>query len=384
MSIIYNPNDVSITQMNSNSSSFVEQVLVSSPNSLILFNSTSQLVAIPTQSFSSISSSWAISASYVITSSYSVSASFASRSLVATSASWSSSSLSSSWSTNLKDSASIGPNIQSPDANYVFNALQGFGVTPNSHSGVLDGGIVMFGSGEGSDHSSVFDFNNVIGDACNDSFVCGEGNTIRGQTGWSALFGYGNIIDGNGIYYGAPFNFNNNQSLAGGYFNIISGSVKTFIFGESNVNINAHNSIILGYKNRNIGPFNLGLDVPNTGSDYSIILGDYNFNAYSQSFIIGSYNTSSKNSIFLGYYSRGITIDALGTVSASIFGTASFASRSLVATSASWASASISSSYSSGSVLGVGIFVIEYITSASYALLNPPLSTTLYIISSST
>jgi hypothetical protein len=51
MSIIYNPNDVSISQMNSDSSSFVEQVLSSSQNSLVMFNSTSHLVALPTQSF---------------------------------------------------------------------------------------------------------------------------------------------------------------------------------------------------------------------------------------------------------------------------------------------------------------------------------------------
>lgn len=46
----------------------------------------------------------------------------------------------------------------------------------------------------------------------------------------------------------------------------------------------------------------------------------------------------------------------------------------------SWA---ITSSYSTGSVIGFGIDTILYITSASYAALSPPLITTLYIITSS-
>lgn len=59
------------------------------------------------------------------------------------------------------------------------------------------------------------------------------------------------------------------------------------------------------------------------------------------------------------------------------------------ATSASWVSASAfittaqTASYLSASVTGVGIFTIQYITSASYAALSPPNPTTLYVISSS-
>jgi hypothetical protein len=49
--MIYNPNDVLITQRNSTSSSFVEQVLSSSANSVVLFDSTAHLISLSTQSF---------------------------------------------------------------------------------------------------------------------------------------------------------------------------------------------------------------------------------------------------------------------------------------------------------------------------------------------
>lgn len=114
MSIIYNPNDVSITQMNSDSSSFVEQVLVSSPNSLIMFDSNSHLTSVSSQSFLSNSSSYTVSASWApfvdnpnavsaswasnsISASYSLSSSYAPTSTTIT-ASWSTNAISSSYS----------------------------------------------------------------------------------------------------------------------------------------------------------------------------------------------------------------------------------------------------------------------------------------------
>ena len=88
MSVTYQPNDVLITQRNSTSSSFVENVLSSTPNSLVSFNFTSQLVTIPTQSFVAVQS---------ISSSYSLSSSWApfTDNPNAVSASWASSSISS-------------------------------------------------------------------------------------------------------------------------------------------------------------------------------------------------------------------------------------------------------------------------------------------------
>jgi hypothetical protein len=90
MSVTYQPNDVLITQRNSTSSSFVENVLSAAPNSLILFDATSQLVAVNTQSFVAVQS---------ISSSYSISSSWApfTDNPNAVSASWASSSISSSY-----------------------------------------------------------------------------------------------------------------------------------------------------------------------------------------------------------------------------------------------------------------------------------------------
>jgi len=48
--------------------------------------------------------------------------------------------------------------------------------------------------------------------------------------------------------------------------------------------------------------------------------------------------------------------------------------------SASWASSSLSASYVSESVMGKSVYQIQYITSASYAALSPPVATTVYII----
>lgn len=95
--ITYNPNDIFIARRNGNSSSFSEYVLKSVPNTIITFDSASNLVAVPTQSYnlntwetilntwntynmnwdgSPITSSYALSASYApavnaITASYS-------------------------------------------------------------------------------------------------------------------------------------------------------------------------------------------------------------------------------------------------------------------------------------------------------------------------
>ena len=74
MSIVYNPYDVFVVQRNANSSSFVEKVLSSAPNSLFFFDSTSSVVALPSQS---IAAGTSLSSSYAGTSSYSDTASFA-------------------------------------------------------------------------------------------------------------------------------------------------------------------------------------------------------------------------------------------------------------------------------------------------------------------
>ena len=47
---VYNPNDVFIVQRNSTSSSFVEKVLSSSPNTIFFFDSSSNVMALPTLS----------------------------------------------------------------------------------------------------------------------------------------------------------------------------------------------------------------------------------------------------------------------------------------------------------------------------------------------
>ena len=75
MSIIYNPYDVFVVQRSADSSSFIEKVLSSKPNSVFFFDSASNVVAIPTSSIgggTSISSSISVSSSYAYTASFAV------------------------------------------------------------------------------------------------------------------------------------------------------------------------------------------------------------------------------------------------------------------------------------------------------------------------
>ena len=98
MSLIYNPNDVFLVQRNATSSSFVEKVLSSSPNSLVFFDSASLVTSLSTSSFTaswasgSVTSILAHTASYLPVGTYQISAS------QAVSASWASVAVSASWS----------------------------------------------------------------------------------------------------------------------------------------------------------------------------------------------------------------------------------------------------------------------------------------------
>ena len=60
MSIIYNPYDVFVVQRNADSSSFVEKVLSSAPNSLFFFDSASNVVALPSSSIAAGTASYAL------------------------------------------------------------------------------------------------------------------------------------------------------------------------------------------------------------------------------------------------------------------------------------------------------------------------------------
>jgi len=105
-------------------------------------------------------------------------------------------------------------------------------------------------------------------------------------------------------------------------------------------------------------------------------------------------------SVGIGTTSPQNTLEVVGniyasSVTASLSGTASWAVSASYAMngggtgvvdggsyniSASWASSSLSASYVSESVMGKSVYQIQYITSASYAALSPPVATTVYII----
>ncbi len=67
--IVYNPYDVFVVQRNATSSSFVEKVLSSAPNTLFFFDSASNVVALPSESLISSTASYAEVAAFTETSS---------------------------------------------------------------------------------------------------------------------------------------------------------------------------------------------------------------------------------------------------------------------------------------------------------------------------
>ena len=121
----YNPYDISISQRNAYSSSFVEIIISAATSSVIAFDENKELITIPISSFatgstSTISASYAVSASWApqVASDFSISSSWASQSLsssYAVSASWapqvaSDFSISSSWASQSLSSSYV-PNL---------------------------------------------------------------------------------------------------------------------------------------------------------------------------------------------------------------------------------------------------------------------------------
>ena len=186
------------------------------------------------------------------------------------------------------DTASVAlgltPTTTNSTGSFVFNGPN----LQNVNNDTTDMGIVIFGSnntlGDGSDHSTMFDFGNTIGQNCNDSFVAGENNTINssgGGVGWSTVFGLNNTITNLVI--------NDAYDFVSGSGNLVYESRYVFVYGQNNRNTNASGSVILGAFNTNSGP-------------NSILIGRTNNNAI-------------PNTIFLGFNNQGLNISSNGTLS---------------------------------------------------------------------
>ena len=164
---------------------------------------------------------------------------------------------------------------------YVFNGPNNLNVNndPTEPGTFIAGGGNAVGLG--SDHSTVFDFGNVVGINCNDAFVTGEQNQIINGVGWSQAGGLNNVIDGKNDQ-------NNAQNDVYGANNTILDSVHAFIHGANSVISNANDTVLLGKLN-----FTSGAD--------SIVMGENNQN-------------HAASVIFLGYNNKGLLVDGNGLI----------------------------------------------------------------------